>query len=157
MGKGEREGEDWRGGGTAGYYLDSNYRDPEWLMTAPPDPTNEIIVLVSPSETVPIEGRRGWGEEIRQKAVALVEVRLDPAVLERQMAGFLGMVERLFQQADQQMQAQSSSPPGTPPSVQLSEIELSVEIGAKGEVKLVAGGEASGKGAIKLKFTRPEK
>jgi hypothetical protein len=39
-------------------------------------------------------------------------------------------------------------------SVQLSEIELSVEIGVKGEVKLVAGGEASGKGALKLKFTR---
>ncbi|MFQ4136249.1 hypothetical protein PGN35_007995 [Nodosilinea sp. PGN35] len=118
-------------------------------------PPNEIILLVSPDEVTPIEGQRGWGETIQKQAAAMVEVRLDPTVLERQMAGFLGMVGRLFQQADQQIQAQLALPPGTPPSVQLSEIELSVEIGAKGEVKLVAGGEASGKGAIKLKFTRP--
>ena len=119
----------------------------------PNSPTNsdEIILLVSPDETAPMEGQRGWGEDIRKRASALVEVRLDPSVLEGQMAGFLSMVGRLFQQADQQMQ----SPSGLQPSIQLSEIELSVEIGAKGEVKLVAGGEASGKGAIKLKFTRP--
>jgi|GEM_PF-1446312 len=124
-------------------------------MPNSPIPPNEIILLVSPEEVVPVEGERGWGETIQKRAAAVVEVRLDPSVLERQMAGFLGMVGRLFQQADQQMQAQSVSPQGTSSSVQLSEIELSVEIGAKGEVKLVAGGEVSGKGAIKLKFTRP--
>jgi hypothetical protein len=118
-------------------------------------PPDEIILLVSPEEVIPVEGQRGWGETLQKRTAAMVEVRLDPTVLERQMAGFLGMVGRLFQQADQQMQAQSTLPQGIPPSVQLSEIELSVEIGAKGEVKLVAGGEASGKGAIKLKFTRP--
>jgi len=120
-------------------------------MPSSPIPPNEIILLVSPEEVVPVEGERGWGETIQKRAAAVVEVRLDPSVLERQMAGFLGMVGRLFQQADQQMQAQSVSPQGTSSSVQLSEIELSVEIGAKGEVKLVAGGEVSGK----LKFTRP--
>lgn len=125
-------------------------------MTNAPTPPNEIILLVSADEVTPVEGQRGWGETLQKRAAALVEVRLDPTVLERQMAGFLGMVGRLFQQADQQMQAQSTLPPGTPSSVQLSEIELSVEIGAKGEVKLVAGGEASGKGALKLKFTRTE-
>jgi hypothetical protein len=52
------------------------------------------------------------------------------------------------------MQSQSTLPAELPLSIQLSEIELSVEIGAKGEVKLVAGGEASAKGAIKLRFTR---
>ena len=124
-------------------------------MPNSPIPPNEIILLVSPEEVVPVEGQRGWGETIQKRAAAVVEVRLDPSVLERQMAGFLGMVGRLFQQADQQMQAQSVSPQGTSSNVQLSEIELSVEIGAKGEVKLVAGGEVSGKGAIKLKFARP--
>jgi len=124
-------------------------------MPNSPNPPNEIILLVSPEEVAPGEGERGWGETIQKRAAAVVEVRLDPSVLERQMAGFLGMVGRLFQQADQQMQAQSVSPQGTSSSVQLSEIELSVEIGAKGEVKLVAGGEVSGKGAIKLKFARP--
>ncbi|MFM7447720.1 MAG: hypothetical protein ACKO24_03865 [Leptolyngbyaceae cyanobacterium] len=124
-------------------------------MPDSPTSPNEIILLVSPDEVTPVEGERGWGERVQKRAAAMVEVRLDPTVLERQMAGFLGMVGRLFQQADEQMRSQSTLPTGTPPSVQLSEIELSVEIGAKGEVKLVAGGEASGKGAIKLKFTRP--
>ena len=123
-------------------------------MPNSPIPPNEIILLVSPEEVVPVEGQRGWGETIQKRAAATVEVRLDPSVLERQMAGFLGMVGRLFQQADQQMQSQLTSSSETPASVQLSEIELSVEIGAKGEVKLVAGGEVSGKGAIKLKFAR---
>lgn len=113
--------------------------------------SDEIILLVNPDETASVEGHRGWGEDIRKRASALVEVKLDPSVLERQMVSFLSLVGRLFQQADQQMQSLSGSQPG----IQLSEIELSVEIGAKGEVKLVAGGEASGKGAIKLKFTRP--
>jgi hypothetical protein len=113
--------------------------------------SDEIILLVSPDETASGEGQRGWDEDIRKRVSALVEVKVDPSVLERQMASFLSLVGRLFQQADQQMQSQSSLQPG----IQLSEIELSVEIGAKGEVKLVAGGEVSGKGAIKLKFTRP--
>ena len=123
-------------------------------MPNSPTPPHEIILLVSPDEVTPVEGQRGWGETIQKRAAAMVEVRLDPTVLECQMAGFLGMVGRLFQQADEQIKRNQPCH-GTPPSVQLSEIELSVEIGAKGEVKLVAGGEASGKGAIKLKFTRP--
>jgi hypothetical protein len=126
-------------------------------MPDSPIPQNEIILLISPNDVTPVEGERGWSERIQKRAAAMVEVRLDPTVLERQVTGFLGIVERLFQQSDQQMRSQSTLPVGTSPSVQLSEIELSVEIGAKGEVKLVAGGEASGKGAIKLKFTRPGK
>lgn len=113
--------------------------------------SDAIILLVNPDATDTVEGQRGWESEIRKRVSALVEVRVDPSVLERQMADFLSVVGRLFQQADQQMQPPSGSQLG----IQLSEIELSVEIGAKGEVKLVAGGEASGKGAIKLKFTRP--
>ncbi|MFN5513562.1 MAG: hypothetical protein ACK5CA_02095 [Cyanobacteriota bacterium] len=125
-------------------------------MPNSPTPPDEIIVLVSADEAASVEGERGWGETLQKRASALVEVRLDPEVLERRMAGFLGMVGRLFQQADQQMQAESTASLGTPSRVQLSEIELSLEIGAKGEVKLVAGGEASGKGAIKIKFTRSD-
>ena len=120
-------------------------------MTQSPQPSDSLILLVSPDETTPVEGQRGWGETIQKRAAALVEVKIDPHVLERQMTSFLSVVGRLFQQADQQIQSQ----PGTPPGVQLSEVELSVEISTKGEVKLVAGGEVAGKGAIKLKFTRP--
>jgi hypothetical protein len=122
-------------------------------VTPPP----EITVLVSAEEATATEGQRGWSQAIEtmhKRTSALVEVKLDPVALERKMAGFLSMVGRLFAQADQQMQSQSTLPAELPLCIQLSEIELSVEIGAKGEVKLVAGGEASGKGAIKLKFTR---
>jgi hypothetical protein len=38
--------------------------------------------------------------------------------------------------------------------MQLNEVELLVEISAEGEIKLVAGGKAAGKGAITLKFGR---
>ena len=93
-------------------------------MPNSPTPPHEIILLISPDEVTPVEGQRGWGETIQKREpLLMVEVRLDPTVLERQMAGFLGMVGRLFQQADEQMQAQSTLPTRTPPSVQLSEIE----------------------------------
>lgn len=120
-------------------------------MVDPTPPSESLILLVSPDEAMPVEGQRGWGEALQKRAAALVEVKVDPRVLERQLTGFLSVVGRVFQQADQQIQSQ----PGTPPGVQLSEVELSIEISAKGEVKLVAGGEVAGKGAIKLKFTRP--
>jgi hypothetical protein len=78
---------------------------------------NEIIVLVSPEEAEPSEGQRGWNqaiESIQKQATKLVEVRLEPAVLERQLAGFLGIVGRIFQQADLLMQSESSLSPGYP-------------------------------------------
>ena len=121
-------------------------------MTKPPPPSDDLILLVSPDATTPVDGQRGWGEAIQKRATALVEVKIDPRVLERQLTSFLAVVGRVFQQADQQIQSQ----PGTPSGVQLSEVELSIEISAKGEVKLVAGGEVAGKGGIKLKFTRPQ-
>lgn len=54
---------------------------------------------------------------------------------------------RLFGQVDQQVGAQSN--------LALDEVTLQVEISGKGEVKLFAGGEATGKGVITLKFKRP--
>jgi hypothetical protein len=53
---------------------------------------------------------------------------------------------RLFQQAERQVEPRIG--------MQLDEVGFSVEIGGKGEIKLVAGGEVSRKGAIKLKFKR---
>jgi hypothetical protein len=108
-----------------------------------------IVLLVSQDEISQVEGQRGWGDEFRKRASSLVEVEINVSTLEKKMASFLTMVGRLFQQAEQQTQSQSM--------MQLSEVELSVEISAKGEVKLVAGSEVSGKGAIKLKFVRLSK
>jgi hypothetical protein len=107
----------------------------------------ETIVIVTDDIATPTERVRGWQEEVRGR-LALKEVELNVADLERKMASFLQMVGRLFQQAERQVEPRTG--------MQLDEVELSVEIGGKGEIKLVAGGEVSGKGAIKLKFKRSD-
>lgn len=107
-----------------------------------------IVIVTDEAEDipVPIEGQRGWGEEVRKRLSNLKEVRLPVSQLEQNMAQFLQLVGRLFKQVDQQIGSESD--------MKLEEVELSVEISGEGEVKLVAGGKAAGKGAIKLKFTR---
>jgi hypothetical protein len=104
------------------------------------------IVTNEPAEPEPIEGQRGWGEEVRKRVAGLKEVQLPVSQLEQNMNQFLHLVGRLFKQVDQQI--------GTESAMKLDEVELSVEISGEGEVKLVAGGKAAGKGAITLKFTR---
>lgn len=64
------------------------------------------------------------------------------------MNQFLQLISRLFKQVDQQISSDSD--------MKLDEVELSVEVSGEGEVKLVAGGKATGKGAIKLKFKRSD-
>lgn len=114
--------------------------------------TEDYIVIVTDEAdeaSVPIEGQRGWGEEVRKRISSLKEVRLPVAQLEQNMGQFLQLIGRLFKQADQEIGSESG--------MKLDEVELSVEISGEGEVKLVAGGKATGKGAIKLKFTRLDK
>jgi len=106
-----------------------------------------VIVTDEATETfVPIEGEKGWGEEVRKRISSLKEVRLPVAQLEQNMTQFLRLIGRLFKQVDQEIGSESG--------MKLDEVELSVEISGEGEVKLVAGGKAAGKGAIKLKFKR---
>ncbi|MBD2149736.1 hypothetical protein H6F44_06295 [Pseudanabaena sp. FACHB-1277] len=67
--------------------------------------------------------------------------------LEQKMSGFLGMVGRVFSSAEKEAKKTAG--------MCLDEIELSVEIGAEGEIRLIgSGAKANGKGAIKLKFKR---
>ena len=67
--------------------------------------------------------------------------------LEAKMSGFLQMVGRVFNSAEKEAKKASG--------MCLDEIELSVEIGAEGEIRLIgSGAKASGKSAIKLKFKR---
>lgn len=110
-----------------------------------------IVILTEEADeiSVPIEGQRGWGEEVRKRISSLKEVRLPVAQLEQNMTQFLRLIGRLFKQVDQEIGSESG--------MKLDEVELSVEISGEGEVKLVAGGKAAGKGAIKLKFTRSDK
>jgi len=66
------------------------------------------------------------------------------------MTHFLKLVTNLFSQAERQAKVNSVG-------MQLDEIELSVEISAEGEVKLIRNGAKAGsKGAIKLKFKRQQ-
>jgi homogentisate 1,2-dioxygenase len=116
----------------------------------------DFIWIVTEDNTIPtpVEGQRGWGEEMQKRMAAIKEVRLNAVDLEKKMAAFLQVVGRLFAQAEKQAQVDQQA--GTKSRMQLTEAELSVEISAEGEVKLVAGGKAAGKGAIKLKFTKVE-
>ncbi|MEH2337073.1 Pepco domain-containing protein [Nostoc sp.] len=94
---------------------------------------------------------RSWGDEtIREntgsKGVGDA-VKVSAQKLEQNMTHFLKIVGSLFNQAEQQAKVNSR--------MQLDEIELSVEISAEGEVKLIgSGAKAESKGAIKLKFKR---
>jgi hypothetical protein len=71
-------------------------------------------------------------------------VSLDALALKEQMGGLLSVIGDLFDQADQQT------------GMKLSEVELSVEINAEGQVSLVGtGGKLGNTGGITLKFIRP--
>ncbi|NES20289.1 MAG: hypothetical protein F6K41_15495 [Symploca sp. SIO3E6] len=73
--------------------------------------------------------------------------RISVQKLEAEMSKFLQIVGGLFNRAQQQVNQQSG--------LKLNEIELSVEISAEGQVKLLGtGGKAGTKGAITLKFKR---
>lgn len=105
----------------------------------------ESIWIVTDDFSPPAEGIRGdWSREVRSKGV-----QLSVEDLEQKMTRFLQTVGRLFQQADQQANASGAG-------MKLNEVELCVEISAEGEIKLVAGVKAAGRGAITLKFTRNE-
>lgn len=114
-------------------------------------PDDYIVIVTEEADeiSVPVEGQRGWGDEVRKRISSLKEVRLPVAQLEQNMTQFLHLIRRLFKQVDQEIGSESG--------MKLDEVELLVEIGGEGEVKLVAGGKAAGKGAIKLKFTRSDK
>ena len=114
-------------------------------------PEDYLIILTDEPDAppAPIEGQRGWREEVQKHLSNFKEVRLPVSQLEQNMNQFLQLIGRLFKQVDQQIGSESD--------MKLDEVELSVEISGEGEVKLVAGGKAAGKGAIKLKFTRSDK
>jgi hypothetical protein len=117
--------------------------DKIWIVTS-----ESIGAPESKSSATP----KGWGEEVQQQVKQFRDKQLDASELEQKMSRFLQAVGRLFRQAEVQAQQQQ---PGQA-QMKLDEIELSIEISGEGEIKLVAGGKAAGKGAIKLKFKRSE-
>jgi len=129
------------------------------MSEIPQDDRIWIVTDETPQISIP-DGARGgstntrsWGDEtIREntgsKGVGDA-VKVSAQTLEQNMTHFLKVVGSLFSQAEQQAKVNSK--------MQLDEIELSVEISADGEVKLIGSGAKAGtKGAIKLKFKRQE-
>ncbi|MEM8809809.1 MAG: hypothetical protein AAGF01_27630 [Cyanobacteria bacterium P01_G01_bin.38] len=111
----------------------------------PEDISDETIWIVTDDNAQASEPQRSYREVTRERGV-----KVSVGELERKMSRFLYSVGRLFHQAEQQTVSTSG--------IQLSEIELSVEISGEGEVKLMGtGGKAGGKGAITLKFSRPDR
>lgn len=111
-----------------------------------------IVTDDLPEQTI-TDGKKGdWGDEVQPRSVVSKGVKLKVLELEQRMADFLRIVGRLFQRAEQQVQQQIAGQT----TMQLDEVELSVEISSEGEIKLVAGVKAAGKGAITLKFKRKE-
>lgn len=116
-----------------------------------------ITIAVEPYEEKTQDGKpsvanpRGFlsGESQSGKNLLKTEKTLTVGELEQKMSGFLQMVGRVFSSAEKEAKKTSG--------MCLDEIELSVEIGAEGEIRLIgSGAKASGKSAIKLKFKRVE-
>lgn len=108
-----------------------------------------IITSDVSEEEQPIGGSKGWGDEIRKKLLPQREVQLSAKELENKMTSFLEIVNNIFISVEKN---RLNNNDGVKKNMRLSEIELQVEISAKGEFKLVAGGEVAGRGAITLKF-----
>lgn len=84
-------------------------------------------------------------EEVQKLPIATLRL----ADIEEKMSAFLRMMSQVFRQAEQETHKTAG--------MSLEEIELSLEIGAEGEVRLIgSGAKTSGKGAIKLKFKRKQ-
>ncbi|MDF5708015.1 MAG: hypothetical protein PUP90_10135 [Nostoc sp. S4] len=128
------------------------------MLETPPDGiwivTDETPQIAIPDGVKGANNTRSWGDEtIRESTVSKGvgdAVKVSAQKLEQNMTHFLKLVTNLFSQAEQQAKINSAG-------MQLDEIELSVEISAEGEVKLIGNGAKAGsKGAIKLKFKRQE-
>lgn len=109
-----------------------------WIITAE-NKSSGYDESGSHSDNVP----RNPYQKMTQKVMDAVEVGADE--LKNNMANFLDVVGDLFHQAENKT------------GMKLDEVELSVEITADGEVKLVGSGVGvEAKGAITLKFKRDE-
>jgi hypothetical protein len=108
---------------------------------------DELIILTDDDFELDAD-RKGWSEPLQRAVGKLREVKLNPAEVEAKMSAFVRSVGRIFRQANAEIPAESG--------LRLEEVELSVKISGKGQIKLIAGGEAGGEGGITLKFKRSD-
>jgi hypothetical protein len=117
------------------------------------------VVVGEEDEVAPTSGitpKGGMFDDAAAKVAGKLAAarRLSVVELEQKMSQFLNVVGRLFRQAEQQANLTAAQSAGKTSHLQLDEVEMSIEITAGGEVKLIAGGKAETKGSIKLKFKR---
>jgi hypothetical protein len=109
----------------------------------------DMLVILTDEDFELDDEARGWDDPIRKAVGRLRPVPLDPAIVQAQMAKFVRTVGSVFQQANAELPPESG--------LALEEIELSVKISGKGQVQLIAGGEAGAEAGITLKFKRTVK
>jgi len=103
------------------------------------------------AENTEAEGGKGWGQDQSKKFFSALKLKpVDPEKLQQEWNRTMRIVGKLIQQAEQQA--------GGEFGMRLDEVTLAVEINSKGQVNLMGAcsTEASGKGAITLKFKRSE-
>ena len=96
-----------------------------------------------------IDGEKGWGQDLAQKASLIFKsCSVSPQKIQEEWTRTMRFIGKLIHQAEQQADSEFN--------MQLDEVTLSVEIDSKGRVSLMGAcnGEATGKGAITLKFKR---
>ena len=113
--------------------------------------TEEPIWIVTRESTdeASIDGEKGWGQSLTQKATSVFRsCSVSPQKIQEEWTRTMRFIGKLIHQAEQQADSEFN--------MQLDEVTLTVEIDSKGRVGLMGAcdGEASGKGAITLKFKR---
>lgn len=112
------------------------------------DDRNELIILTDEEFEIDAD-EKGWNDDIRSAVGRLRPVKLDPELVQQQVAKFVRTVGWIFQKANEEVPPESG--------LSLEEVELAVKINAKGQVQLIAGGETGAEGGITLKFKRTSK
>lgn len=111
---------------------------------------DELVWIVTYDEDATADGEKGWRDEFGKKVSALKPQPVDPKKLEQEWRRTMRVVGQLIHYAEEEA--------GSSLEMQLDEVTLTVEINGKGQVNLLGAcsSEASGKGAITLKFKRTE-
>ena len=119
-----------------------------------------LIVTDDVSQTSGVDGAKtginlgdNWADNFGRTETSVskglpLTVAVSTNSLEKRMKEFIGTLVRIFKNVEEQTISKDG--------IYLDEVELSIEISAKGEIKLIGAGGIGGqnKGSIKFKFKR---
>lgn len=116
-------------------------------------PSEEFVWIVTHDslDTNTPNGEKGWGQEVHRRLTSgFTSNPVNPEKIKTEWIRIMNLIGELIQEAEEQAGGQMD--------MKLDEVTLSVEINGKGQVGILGtcSGEASGKGAITLKFKRPD-